>query len=343
MSKLNVALIGAGFISNYHIKGLRTAGADVRAISSRSQASAQAKAAEFEIPDFTTDNSAIFSRDDVDAVVIVTPDFTHKDIAVEALEAGKPVMLQKPMARSTDECLTIIETAKRTGTPLFVSFMHRYFEEVYVMRDLLAKQALGSIFSIRQRNATPGANWASWFFSKEKVGGGALMQLGVHGIDLLRYLFGEIVEVRATTALLKKERKLKDGTVVYPDSEDLVFATYRFESGALATHETIYNEVAGTDRFRMEIYGENGSAWLRTERGNLAVYAPDYLGQHGWLIPDLPPEIPGLRHHQHFIDMVTGEAPPDHSALDGLMSQAVVEAVYKAAETGNWVTVKRDW
>jgi predicted dehydrogenase len=337
--RTRVGIVGAGFISDYHIRGLHAAGAEVPIISSRTEASARSKAGQFGIPGYTARNDEVFGRDDIDAVVIVTPDFTHKDITIAALEAGKPVMLQKPMARNTDECQQIIDAATRTGTPLFVSFMHRYFEEVVMMRALLAESVFGQIYSVRQRNATPGADWADWFYHKENVGGGAMMQLGVHGIDLLRYLFGEIEAVRATTAQLKSERILKDGARVTSDSEDTIFATYRFASGAMASHETNFHEMAGTDRFRMEIYGEGGTAWLRSERGDLSIYAPDYLKQTGWFQPSLPNAIHGARHHRHFMDMVNGDAKPDSSALDGLKSVAVCEAVYRSAESGQWESI----
>ena len=169
-----------------------------------------------------------------------------------------------------------------------------------------------------------------------------LLQLGVHGIDLLRHLFGDIVSVRATTARMVSARTLADGTVVHPDAEDLVLATYRFASGMIATHECSYSEVAGTDRFRMEVYGTAGTAWLRTERGRLALYAPDYIGQAGWLVPDLRTDQVGYRQHQHFLAMVRGDVSPDHSARAGLASIRVVEAVYRAANTTTWEEVETD-
>ena len=286
-SPINIGMIGAGSISAYHIAGLQQAGARFGAIAARTLESAQRRAHEFGISRFTADYHDILADPSIDAVVIATPDYLHKPHAIDSLRAGKPTLLQKPMARSTGECEQIIRAADSNGVPLYVSFMHRYFEEVELLHSLLNDGALGRVLSVRQRNATPGADWAGWFYSKESVGGGVLLQLGVHGIDLLRYIFGEIVGVRATTARMIHERTLADGTVIHPDAEDLVIATYRFESGMIAVHESSYTEVAGTDRFRMEVYGAAGTAWLRTERGRLAVYAPDYIGNRGWLVPDI--------------------------------------------------------
>lgn len=335
----SIGIIGAGMISGYHIAGLRAAGARVDWIASDSKENAQAKAHEYQIAHYTGDYRQLLAQEDLDAVVVATPDYTHREIAIAALEAGKPVLLQKPMARNSDECRQIISAARDTGVPLYVSFMHRYFEEVVATRALLAKGALGPIYSVRQRNATPGASWAAWFYRQENVGGGAMLQLGVHGIDLLRYLFGEIVAVKAATALVKEERRLDDGTVVVPDNEDLILAIYRFESGLHAVHETVYNEVAGTDRFRMEIYGDRGTAWLRTERGDLALYAPQHLGRDGWLALDLPERPFGYRQHRHFLDMLSGNEPDDHSARAGLAAVLVAEAIYRSAASDRWEEV----
>ncbi len=339
MQRVRVGMLGAGFISDYHIAGLQEAGADVVIIFSRTEARAREKAQRFGIPFFTADHQEVLARDDVEAVVIATPDFTHEALAVAATKAGKAILLQKPMARNSQECLRIIEAAETGGVPLYVSWMHRYFEEVVKMRELLAEEALGQIYSIRQRNATAGAPLA-WFYNKEKVGGGTVLQLGVHGIDLIRYLFGEIEAVRATTTLMKKEVKLADGSVITPDSEDIATAIYRLASGAIAVHETAWNEVAGTDRFRMEIYGERGTAWLRTEKGRLSLYAPNYLGREGWFEPDLPTPPFGRRQHHHFLAMVRGEEPPDSSARDGLASILVAEAIYRSADSANWEEVR---
>lgn len=337
--KVKVGVIGAGFISDYHIQGLQSAGAEVAAISSLVEEDAKAKASKYQIQQATSDYQVILDRSDIDAVVILTPDFTHRQVAVDSARAGKHILLQKPMARSSTECKEIISAAQEAGVSLHVSFMHRYFEEVEELRSLLEKKTLGNILTIRHRNATPGANWAPWFFDREKVGGGVVMQLGIHGIDLLRKLFGEIEAVRATTSLMVKERVLADGTVVVPDNEDLAIMTYRFASGMVAVHEAVYNEVAGTDRFRMEVYGDRGTAWLRSERGRLAVYAPDHQGQTGWFTPPLPQENFGYRQHKHFLEMVTGMQVHDGSHLDGLAAVQIAEAIYSSAENGEWMEI----
>lgn len=334
--KIRVGVLGSGSISDYHIQGLLEAGAEVAGIFSRSEEKVWRQAQRYGIGFASTRYQELLDRDDIPAVVIATPDFTHEEIAIAAARAGKAILLQKPMARNSSECLKIIAAARQSGAPLFVSFMHRYFPEIQATQDMLSQSALGRITMVRQRNATRGANWAAWLYRKELVGGGVVMQLGIHGIDLLRHLFGEIRAVKANIATTTTERKLADGQTVMPDNEDLALALYIFQDGVHAVHEMSYTEVAGTDRFRMEIYGERGTAWLRTERGPLSISD----GQAAWSVPELPPGDAGVRQHSHWLAMLRGEQPTDSSAEDGLAAVRVAEAIYRSAAKDCWEPVE---
>jgi UDP-N-acetyl-2-amino-2-deoxyglucuronate dehydrogenase len=330
---VGIGFLGAGSIAEYHLDGLAAAGgASVRAIAARSAVRASPLAARYGIAHVAGDWRAVLDRRDVDAVIIATPDDTHREIACAAAAAGKAVMLQKPMARNAMECRAIIAAARAAGVFLQVSFMHRYFEEVVRLREILAGGKAGKVFAVRQRNATPGPDWGDWFYSKAKVGGGVVLQLGVHGVDLLRHVFGAIESVSATIATLKTERRLADGRVVRPDNEDHCLASYRFASGAMGSHEIDFTEIAGTDRFAMEVYCEHATIALRSARGALALYAPGVTGERAWAACDLPRRRLGERHHAEFLDMVRGRAPRDATAEDGLASLMMIEAIYRAAE-----------
>lgn len=329
---VRIGLIGAGFIAAYHLEGLRSAGgAELRMIAGPTPEKTNALAARYGVALTTTDWQALLARDDIDAVVITTPDETHPQIAIAAAKAGKHILLQKPMARTARECRCIVQAARAAHVHLQVSFMHRHFEEVVQARRWLAEGAIGKPYTMRIRNATPGPDWANWFYSRARVGGGVVMQLGIHGIDLLRHLFGEIDSVSASTALMRSERVLADGTLVHPDNEDHALAVYRLASGALATHEMSMSEVQGCDRFTLEIYGERGTIWLRSGRGPLAMYAPGHTGANIWQTPTLPVRPLGARQHALFLDMVRGRADPELTAQDGLASVLVAEAIYRSS------------
>lgn len=330
---VRVGAIGAGFIADYHLAGLAAAGgADVRVVYGRTPATTQALATRYGIPEITDDWRRVLERKDLDAVVITTPDNTHAEIAIAAAQAGKAILLQKPMATSSAECRRVIAAARASGARLQVSFMHRYFEEVVRTRAILAEGKVGKVFSVRMRNATPGPDWKTWFFSRAAVGGGVVMQLGVHGIDVLRHLFGDIVAVSGATAIRKTERTLVDGTVVRPDNEDQALAVYEFRDGMVGSHEMSFSELHGCDRFTLEIYCAEATIWLRSMRGRLALYAPAVTGVKGWVVPELPDPPMGQRHHAHFLDIVRGAAPPDTTPEDGLATVLVAEALYRAAE-----------
>lgn len=341
--QIAVAVIGAGFIADYHINGLRAAGgADIVALVGRRVEATQAKAATLGIRWAETDYRRVLDDDAIDAVVIATPDDTHERIAIDALGAGKRVLLQKPMALSSTQCHAILAADERAGQHLTVSFMHRYFSEVRWLRAQLEAGALGAVHSVRLRNATPGADWTDWFFKPGKVSGGVVMQLGVHGIDLVQHLLGRIEYVSADMATAKPERQLADGRLVRTELEDNVLATYRLAGGARVSHEMSYTELAGCDRFRLELYAERGTVWLRTERGRAAIYAPSVTGVEGWITPDLPDEPLGAAHHDHWLSIVRGEAPADDTPVSGLRSIGVAEAIYAAARAGGRMLVHEE-
>lgn len=328
MSKVGIAFVGTGFIADYHLAGLKAVpDAEVRAVVGRDAGKAAALASRFGISHAGTDLRPVLDRADIHAVLVATPDDTHEDIARQVAASGKAIMLQKPMAADSDACRRIIADARTAGVDLQVSFMHRYFEEFVMARAMIADGAIGKVTSYRMRNATPGPDWADWFFKKSRVSGGVVHQLGVHGIDLLLLIGGEIVEVGATMEILCEERLLADGRRVRVENPDSAWATYSFRSGAIASHEMSMIEVGGCDRFRMEIYGTQGTIWLRSAHGPLAI-----LKKGGrWETPSVPPAVFGKRHHQSWIDGITGRSKPEATADDALSGMLIAEAIARSS------------
>jgi predicted dehydrogenase len=285
------------------------------------------------IADVVTDWRRALVRPDVDAVVVCTPDDTHEEIAIAAAEAGKAILLQKPMAGSVAACERIIAAAKAAGVDLQVSFMHRFFPEVEAARAMLADGVIGRVHSARIRNATPGPDWNDWFFAKANVTGGVVDQLGVHGIDLALQLLGDIRNVSARAATLRPTRTLRDGRTIPVEVPDTAFANYAFDDGAMAAHEMSMIEVKGCDRFRLELYGDAGTMWLRTGRGPLAVYAPARFGD-AWHCPVFPPVAFGEAQHRAWLDGVTGMGACLPTARDALRGMQVVESIRRSSDAG---------
>jgi predicted dehydrogenase len=329
---IGVAMLGAGFIAEYHLAGLAAAGgAEVRIVVGRTRDKARALAGRFGIPESSTDVAAALARDDVQAVIVATPDDTHEAIAVAAARAGKAILLQKPMAGSVEGAQRIAAAASRHGVNLQVSFMHRFFDEVVATRRWLDEGLIGRVLSARIRNATPGPDWGAWFFRQASVPHGVVDQLGVHGIDLVEHLLGRVRSVSAHARIALPERQLRDGTRVKVETVDNAIAAYELADGTLVTHEMSMTEVAGCDRFRMEIYGEDGTLWLRSERGRLAAFVPGRFGRD-WHVPTLPDTPPGKRQHETWLAGIAGDAPPLDSAGDALRGMRIVEALMQSSE-----------
>ena len=331
---VGIALLGAGFIAEYHLAGLAAAGGNsVRLVTGRTEAKARELARRFGIDDVATDWRVALARSDVDAVIIATPDDTHEEMAIAAAACGKAILLQKPMAGSVEGCRRILAAADLHGVDLQVSFMHRWFDEVMQARAWLAEGMIGRLHSMRLRNATPGPDWGDWFFTRSSVSNGVVDQLGVHGIDLALQLVGPIGDVSARMATLVPTRTLRDGRVIPVETADTAFAIYGFESGAMGTHEMSQVEVQGCDRFRLELYGVQGTLMLRSERGRLAAYAPGRFGRewHRALLPETPP---GKRHHAAWLAGLTGDSPRQSTAQDALRGMQVVAAIQHSSATG---------
>ena len=329
--RVGVAMIGAGSIAAYHLDGLAAAGgAALRVVASRTGDNARRLAAHYGNTDWTDEWQAVLERRDVDAVIIATPDPTHERIALAAAAAGKHILLQKPMAGDTAACRRIAEAAERAGIDLQVSFMHRHFEEMQLARTLLREHAIGTVHTVRVRNATPGPHWGDWFFDAANVANGVVHQLGVHGIDLVSWLLGPIRDVSARMAIQQNTRTLQDGRTVNVGVPDTALASYGFDCGALGTHEMSMIEMQGCDRFRIELYGELGTLWLRSERGRLALWAPQRHGDQWWQ-PTLADVPLGWHHHACWLDGITGRAARAHTARDAIAGMQVVEAIAASA------------
>lgn len=347
MRRLGIGVIGCGEIAHtYHLPALaRVEEARVVAVASRSIESARRAAEAFGTPvwyagdDEYTGAEKLLADPAVEAVVILTPQFTRVDLVEMAARAGLPMLVQKPLGRNETESRTILEIVDATEVLLVPSFMHRFLPEVLKARELLNQGLLGSIRMVRIRNSTPGPDWDSWFYQKELVGGGVAIDMGAHGIDLVRWLVGEISQVYARTQRMVSERII-DGQSVVPDNEDTVVAIYDLANGAICSHEMSWAEYKGYGRFEMEIYGEDGSLLIRSGFGPLAVCSRHLRSPSHWLLPDLPRKLLGQDQHQDFIEAIpNGPTELTPRPEDGLMNIRICEKIYESAATGDTVVV----
>lgn len=192
MSKIKVAIIGTGTIANYHAHGLQTlANVEIAIAVDTQLESANKFAIKYNIKEVVSDAMSIIDRDDIDAVIIGTPNKFHCPYALEFLKYGKDVLLEKPMAMNSGEGNEIIETSKTTQQLVMVGHMWRFDTEVNYIRKVVDSGKLGKI--IKTKSYGIHENWgpSGWFTQKEMAGGGALVDMGVHAIDTVRYILGD--------------------------------------------------------------------------------------------------------------------------------------------------------
>ena len=198
---LRLAVLGHGFISDLHTRAAREVGAEVVVVAGRDAQRAAAFAARHDIARATDDWLAAVTADDVDAVVIGTPNALHHPQALAAIAAGRHVLVDKPMATTVDEAIDIRDTAAAAGVVVCVGHMWRYRDEVVALRDRIAAGDLGGIVRTRGYGIHAGWGPSGWFTDPALSGGGALIDMGIHAIDTARFLLGDPVARRVVASL----------------------------------------------------------------------------------------------------------------------------------------------
>jgi predicted dehydrogenase len=259
-------------------------------------------------------------RDDVDGVVVCTPNRLHAGVAVAAAEAGKHVLVEKPMACTLDEADAMIEAAATASVLLMPAHNLRFAPPFVAMRDAVAAGRIGTVSSVRAALGHGGPEgWApeaTWFRDATEAGGGALLDLGVHIADLVRAVVGDdIVEVSAL---------LRGGA---PGVEDSGVALVRFVGGATGTLHASWEVQPGPDHL-LTVFGADGT--VHVDGRTPATLFPGAGGEPERL--ELPADADDP--YRAFVRAITsGDAPPV-TAADGRAALAVITAAYAAAASG---------
>ena len=300
-----------------------------------------------------SDWRTLIARDDVDLVVIFLPHNACPEAAISAAEAGKHVLVEKPMAATSEGARRMAEAARRNGVKLSAPYAWRYHPVTKTIRKLIEEGVLGDIVACEGRCAAGRPDRyllgnAPWIVEKAQSGGGPMHNLGVHWIDLFRHL-------------LKDEVARVSGEVVHThpemDIEDHAFALLRFEKGAVASLDISYSVPPAYPHGR-DLYIE-----IRGSAGVLS-WSPAWLGETDELLicsdaesyRDAPLRrmaiqsekvagyggVMGLACLRDFVRAIAEDRPPAVSPEDGIQALRVVEAIYRAAETRSVVSVKRE-
>lgn len=335
-----VALLGAGLVGTFYAQSLHAKrGRDrVEVVYSRSEQSARKFAEKHGIASWTTDLNAAITNEHVDAVVIALPNFLHLECVVAAAKAGKAVLCTKPLGRTADEALKMLHAVERAGV------FHGYLEDlVYTPKTLKGlatrdRGGLGKVLWVRSRETHSGPH-SDWFWSKELAGGGVIVDLGCHCIEIGRSFIGK--QVRPTEVVCWAD------TQVHPiETEDHAIGLVRYENGAIGQFEVSWVFRGGMD-LRDEVVGAEGTLWLdhwlRTgSQLFLSEKTGEYLaekaeGASGWQFP-LGDEAAALGYVDMFADMFDSleqNRTPRETFYDGYIVNAIIDAAYKSVDSKN--------
>jgi len=340
MSPVRFAIVGAGLIGRTHAEIIDALdGAEVAAVVSPGSERGLALAQRFDVPHLTELDDAL-ARDDVDAVVAATPSGLHAAVAVPALRAGKHVVIEKPIEITPDAVEAIVTAAAESDRAATVICQSR-FEPPYAQ---VHQHVLDGKFG----RITAGTADISWWRSQEYYdsgnwrgtwaldGGGALMNQGIHTIDMLVWLLGQPVEAFAWTGTLAHERI---------EVEDTAVATVRFASGALGAIHGTTAAFPGLST-RVQVLRDQGSAvlengsirFLRTSDSDEEIRGS---GEGPIKSGSDPAKMSGAHRYQYldFLDAIAAGRPPAITVGDGARTFDLIYAIYESARTGRPVAI----
>ena len=349
MDKVRIGIIGTGGISGKHIDELlKCENAKITALCDIDENALKVKAEKAGVAKEKcyTDYKKLINDPDVDAVEICTPNYLHAQMAKEVLAAGKPLNLEKPIALTYDEALSITETEKESVAFGMTCFSYRFMPAVRYAKHLVDSGKIGNIVGLNVAYLKSSAFWEGraleWRFEKEKAGSGVIGDLGVHLLDLAQMLSGNIVELCAMRNIVVRERPTLDRKGVGEVStEDSCSFIARFEGGAEGCFHITRCAIGHSNAIRYDVYGDLGSISFDLNDPSVLTVCTGEGDPKNFKSETVKvPEEFYLLQEQAFVNAVLGNRDKYFPTLkDGLQGQKVVEAIIKSAKDRMWITV----
>jgi predicted dehydrogenase len=334
MKKLGFVLIGAGYIAHYHARAiLAHKQAEIIAVCGLEEKILQQFAKKYSISKITTGVFDLIHRHDVDAAVISTPNKFHAPLAIEFLKNGKDVFIEKPMAMNVWEGEEVKKIARENNRLVCVGHMWRFDTEVNYIKRVVGSGKIGKVFKTKGYGIHENWGPSGWFTQKEFAGGGALADMGVHAIDTVRYILGDVQpkEVYAKIATYFGDYEVDDsGILLITWSDDTVSI---IESGWMHPHSD--GPEAATRLFGTKGYASVFPTKIKTDRGGCP-------GEYLPLFPERSEhcdQIIYTRQMAHFIDSIKKRIEPKPGLKEGITVLNIVDAAYKSAKTGKVIPV----
>jgi len=378
MKKLNVGLLGCGFMGRTHSNASRKVNnffdleyqPVLKAVCDIDESRAKAFADKWGYESYETDWRKLVARKDIDLVDITLPNDMHREVAVAAAKAGKMILCEKPLARNGGEGLKMVQAVEKAGVPNLVSYNYRRIPAITLAKQLIDEGLLGRIFHYRAKflqdwtisKDLPQGGPGLWRLDVKVAGSGVTGDLLAHCIDTAVWLNGGIEQVNAMTETFIKQRKhTQTGKVEKVGIDDACAFLARFKNGSLATFESTRYARGHKALYTFEINGEHASIFWdlhdlhrlqyfdhRDEgrlRGWRSIHVTDgdhpYMGK--WWVPGL--QI-GYEHsfvHQlaDFLEGLAKKKPASPTFREALETQYVCDAVLKSARTSRWEKVAK--
>jgi len=355
--RLRVGVIGAGVGALHLAAYAQIPEVTVVALAGLDDDRVARVAAEYHIPQTYREYEQLLAAPNIDAVSICLPNNLHAPVAVAAAQAGKHVLVEKPLARNAVEGRAIVEAARANDRVLMVSFDKRYRSDVEWLKAYVDSGALGRIYYAKahwmRRAGIP--RLGSWFVSKDQAGGGPLVDLGVHVLDMAMYLMGEPEPLTVSASAYAEfgPRGLKgwSGRGQFSDQrlpyevEDLATAFIRLEGGATLLLEASWatHSSAGDD-FGVTLYGSEGGAELMVRNYTYENTVRVFTDVGGAPVDAAPKIVKGEGHLgviRRFVRAILYGEPAIPSPADGLRRSAVLDACYRSASEGREIELLR--
>ncbi|TFE29496.1 Gfo/Idh/MocA family protein [Cohnella luojiensis] len=351
--KIRIGIIGAGNIGSVHANefGKLSDLCELTAITDTFLPLAQQRAEQYGIANVAASPEELIHSADVDAVIIGVPNHYHAPLAIQAIEAGKHVLLEKPMGINAEASRRILKASRNSDRVVMVSHQVRWESVPMQIKEQIDRGELGKIYTAKtgwfRRKGIPG--WGTWFTRSEQSGGGPLIDIGVHMLDLALYLMGNPKPVSvygATYAEFGPKRKgigswgKPDWNGIY-DVEDLATALIKMEDGSSLTLEVSWAVHMDTDNTPfVHLMGTEGGASYKGSKGKLLTEKFDRPIETDISRPDND-EGERARLSRHFLECIREGKQPISSALSGYTNNLILDAIYESSRTGH--EVKLNW
>ena len=337
---MRVGIIGSGFIADHHAYSYSLLpDVEIVGISSIIEDQAKELMKKFNIPGEPIKDYQSLLGLELDAISICLPNFLHKDVTIDVLNSGSHALVEKPLARYVSEGNEMLDVEKSSNRKIFYCENNIYAPTFSKVKEIIDEGGLGEIYMGRGKEQHSGPH-SAWFYKKDKSGGGALIDLGIHDIACLVWYLGcEVKEVFCQTKTIIPDR----GEFGECEVEDNAVGVLYFENDAQVVIEESWTAPGGYD-MRFELFGTNGQIKVAPTFSNLmSVYSEKGYGYAvekasttaGWTFP-VPAEAWNFGYPQeiqHFMDCIKKKKDPLTDGAYGQKILQIVEAMYASADS----------